>query len=905
VATYTAVFHIQDHRNVIVNTIGLEQDLSDNAPENYYCDGIVETLLDIRSDLEGAQFSGLFLSQGARFMNLEAVLESLSRFDLDADKSFVRRYPLLAKPPAGETQRKPLATVRRQVEKKSLYLWYDNEKDLPRRARRRFSAYTFVYFDLEEIEVRQAEIYLHGEFDAALSQLIIDEPYGRWEPIGIFPGSVSAEITPDIFYRSAGYARYARQHQAAEALFPGDLGTAAAVPEIMAEVLVKEAVARLGLDGFIGPESHGALTAGQRASQWDMFLGRVKEVRPLMVIETQYWELAEAIGAFLADALELPYTSAARVFGTYELDEMSAADRVILFDDRVFGRGRELSQDWVRQAIKNLTTSRHIGVCVVGNRFGLPHLFQDHVDLEMELPGLVRPVRDRIFGLVFGPEAVGDNEDEAWARYVVPLDVQKIAVTGLRGRRALKDLRARVERRLANTNASRAPGLSEIEGIGEAKLQAMEIVEDIKLAAAGDLPWSEVDKGMLLVGPPGTGKTMLAQAISKESGLRFLHGSTSEWFSTRYISTHIAAIRNFFLDARRLAPTIAFIDEFDSIGNRQHDHGVNNIYVNDIVNTMLEELQGFEQRDGIIVIGATNNPDAIDPALMRSGRLDQTIHIPLPNALGLEQIYSYYVEKLRHQGLIGGQIDCRLLSRMTLGQTGADVEFYVRGARRRARKERRKIVQDDFISEIMGRPIGDSGFVRMDETEIERTSVHEAGHAVMQLTGPQRGEQISYISIIPRSDGSLGFVASYNEQVSLTKEEVFELVRVALGGRAAEDLVYGSEHVSTGAGGGPRSDLAQATRILMRALYQHGYSEKAGLVWYDVEKIEQGRLPIPPELREELNMLLDRLYSDAFKRIRDNRGMLDKISRILIEKQEMTGDDLRATIGGGGFFARN
>lgn len=903
-AIYSAVFHIQDHRNVIVNSLAVDQTLNENAPDHYYCDAVVQALLDVRADLEGAQFSGLFLTGGASFSPVDDILGRVRKFSLNTDKAFVRRYVPLSG--AGEPGAKPLDDIARHLEKKSLHLWYDRAEDIPRRARKKYTRHTFVFYDIEETEIRQADVYLHTEKDAALAKFLIDEPYGGWEPIGLFDGDVAAELTPDMFYRSASYTRYARQHQAAETLFtePSEPNAnAAAVPDIMANILVRDAVAQLNLADFVGPEAHGAI-GRDAAAQWDLFVNRVKEIRPLMVIETQYWELAEAVGTVMAEALGMPFTSAARAFGTYELDEMSASDRVILFDDRVFGKGRELSQDWVRLAIKNLTTSRHIGLCVVGNRYALPHLFQDHVDLELELPGLIRRVRDQVFAQVFGPEAVGGNDDDAWARYIVPLDVQKIAVTGLKGRRAIKDLRARVERRLANTSAARAPSLSEIEGLGEAKLQAMEIVEDIKLAAMGELPWGEVDKGMLLVGPPGTGKTMLAQAISKESGLRFLHGSTSEWFSTRYISTHIAAIRNFFLDARRLAPTIAFIDEFDSIGNRQHDHGVNNIYVNDIVNTMLEELQGFQQRDGIIVIGATNNPDAIDPALLRSGRLDQQIYIPLPNALGLEQIYQYYVEKLRLKGLIGSEIDCRLLARMTLGQTGADVEFYVRGAQRRARKERRKIHQDDFIAEIMGRPIGDSGFVRMDEAEIERTAIHEAGHAVLQLSGPQKGKQISYISIIPRADGTLGFVASYNDQTSMTKDEVFELVRVTLGGRAAEEVVYGHDHVSTGAGGGPRSDLAQATRILMRGLYQHGYSDHAGLVWIDVEKIEQGRMPMPPELRDELNGLLNKLYTETCRRIKDNRSTLDKIAAILVEKQEITGDDLRATLSGGGLFSR-
>ncbi len=891
---YTLVFHVPDHRSIISRSLAQDIALESDREESYYIEEVLTRLRTVRASQPDAAFSGLFeIESGEGFLSTEALLSIVAEHDIPPDNSFAQRYEITPRATNASAKRGSLSDIADRMERRSLKLWYENQADIPRKAKRKYKDHTLIFFDLERVSIGVREFYLHTDFQSAISKLLTDEPICPWEPIGVVTGSVNTVLSASDFDASPAVAKLERETQTASALAPVTELPRVSVTETMSEVLLREAVGNLNL---LDPTATNQLERASSDTTWSLFLERVKTHRPLIVIETSFWELSETLGKYLAEQLAIPFSSAGRAFGAYGIEEFSATERLVLFDDSIFGAGRDLNQDWVRQAISNLATSNVIGLCVLANRYALPTLFRDHVDVEIELPQLHSSVRDKIFTAIFGPQAAGDNEDDAWARYVVPLDLQKIVNSGKRGRDAVHDLKARVERRLSNTNAMNAPGLTDIHGLGEAKVQAEELVADIKLAASGHISWSEVDKGMLLVGPPGTGKTMLARAVSKDTGLRFLYGSTSEWFSTRYISTHIAAIRNFFMEARRLAPTIAFIDEFDSIGNRQHDHGVNNLYVNDIVNTMLQELQGFEERSGVIVIAATNNPDAIDPALKRAGRLDQIIRIPLPNALGLEQIFEYYIEELRTEGLVSGDIDTKTLGRMTLGQTGADVEFYVRGARRRARKERRSIVYEDFVAEITGRPLSDSDYQRLSDEELRRTAIHEAGHAVMQLAGPEKGASITYISIVPRADGSLGFVASFNDRTSATRDDIYEYVRVALGGRAAEEVTYGKSEVSTGSGGSARSDLAQATHILLRALYQHGYSESSGLVWYDVDKIIGGLLPTPPEIREELNKLLDTLYREAVSRLKNNQRLLKKVASVLMERQELTGDEVRTLV---------
>jgi cell division protease FtsH len=270
------------------------------------------------------------------------------------------------------------------------------------------------------------------------------------------------------------------------------------------------------------------------------------------------------------------------------------------------------------------------------------------------------------------------------------------------------------------------------------------------------------------------------------------------------------------------------------------------------------------------------------------------VHYPTIDAL--EKIYAYYIAEQKKLDLEHGPLTLRELARLTFGQTGADVELYVRGAARRARMRASqggsaKIMQDDIVAEIMRSPTGESGAVRLSPEEMRRVAIHEAGHALIRLTGADKGETISFLSITPRSDGTLGFVFNApDERHTRTRDELCEMVRVLFGGRAAESVVFGEKSISSGSGGpSPHADLAQATRLVTAMAGQYGFSRQGGLVWRSDA--------LPAKVEAEVRRELARLYAETRQRIAKHRRLLDKVVSILLEKQEITGPELRALLG--------
>ena len=287
----------------------------------------------------------------------------------------------------------------------------------------------------------------------------------------------------------------------------------------------------------------------------------------------------------------------------------------------------------------------------------------------------------------------------------------------------------------------------------------------------------------LLAGPPGTGKTTLAKAIAKACGVRFIAVSAATWQSAGYLDSHLRAMRASFAEARRYAPSILFIDEMDSFSNRENHTGSSAGYHTEVVNALLAEIQGFNDQKPVFVIGATNFPNKVDPALRRSGRLDKLVYIPHPNVEALTSIYDYYLADTELIGQKSEDVDTKFLGGISFGITGADVESFVRGAVRRARKMQAPLCQQHLIDEITGKSrYQNSG--RLSPEEMHRVAVHEAGHALLQiLSGNQ---QLAYVSIVPRENGSLGFVANMpssqnmrtRKPVSYTHLPVAQLDRV-------------------------------------------------------------------------------------------------------------------------------
>ncbi len=316
--------------------------------------------------------------------------------------------------------------------------------------------------------------------------------------------------------------------------------------------------------------------------------------------------------------------------------------------------------------------------------------------------------------------------------------------------------------------------------------------------------------------------------------MKFIVASAAAWQSAGALDVHLRAMRADFSEARRYAPAILFIDEVDSIGSREQLEGPNTIYQTEVINALLAEIQGIESTDSVIVIGATNYAEKVDPALRRAGRLDQVVAIPLPNIEGLEQIFGYYLSRYEADGgELGPDIDARALAQMAFGLTGADVEFFVRGGARRARRENRPLGQQDLMAEVTRRPRRPDSAPQLTAAEMHRVAVHEAGHTVARLISSSRGADLAFASIVPRLDGSLGFTASVpNTTRVLTRRTMLEQLQTLLAGRAAEEVVFGADDIGAGAGGPSlSSDLAVATRLATLIVCQSGLGGDGLLRW--------------------------------------------------------------------------
>lgn len=519
----------------------------------------------------------------------------------------------------------------------------------------------------------------------------------------------------------------------------------------------------------------------------------------------------------------------------------------------------------------------------------VPESLRRTTDLVITLPRIDRGRFERIFGQVFRgePPAGWDAPNADWIRYLVPDDFHTPRRLGLFADDALAMLRDRVQARLSQVTPDVGPGMERLHGMGEARQVAEDLIEDIRAAQSGRIPWSAVDRGLLLIGAPGTGKTTLARAIAKECGVKFVSASAAGWQAAGALDAHLRAMRADFAAARRYAPTILFIDEIDSIGNRETFEGANAIYQTEVVNALLAEIQGIDTTGSVIVIGATNHVEKVDPALRRAGRLDQVVEIPLPSIDGLEQIFDYYLAEFRSDGgELASDVDAHALAEMSFGLTAADVEFFVRGGARRARRENRPTTQADLMAEVTRRPRREDSAPRLTGAEMHRVAVHEAGHAVARLTSSTRGADLTYASIIPRLDGTLGFTASVptNTRV-LTRTTMIERLETLLGGRAAEEVVFGADDIGAGAGGPDTgSDLSVATRFATLIVCQSGLGEDGLLRWTTEPTGDQ---------LAKIDAVMTEAYRSIRTRLQTQRPLLDRVAAALQQRQELSGRELR------------
>ena len=437
----------------------------------------------------------------------------------------------------------------------------------------------------------------------------------------------------------------------------------------------------------------------------------------------------------------------------------------------------------------------------------------------------------------------------------------------------------------------------DVAGVDEAKDDLQEIVEFLKEPSRFQKLGGRIPKGALLVGPPGTGKTLLARAIAGEANVPFFTISGSD-FVEMFVGVGASRVRDMFEQAKKNAPCIIFIDEIDAVGrSRGAGLGGGNDEREQTLNQLLVEMDGFETNEGIILIAATNRPDVLDPALLRPGRFDRQVVVPNPDIIGREKILKVHIRKVP----ISSDVNIRAIARGTPGFSGADLANIVNEAALLAARRDLKLVSnaefEDSRDKVMMGPERRSMVMTLEEKTL--TAYHEAGHALVSLNYSS-SDPIHKATIIPRGR-ALGMVMRLPErdQISITREKMFANLAVAMGGRIAEEVVFGYEKVTSGAS----SDIKQATQLARAMVMQYGMSDKLGFLTYgdNEEEIFLGRSvartqsmseETQKQVDSEVKVIVDKSYKNAEKIVQDKRKDLDIIANGLLDYETLTGDEI-------------
>lgn len=428
-----------------------------------------------------------------------------------------------------------------------------------------------------------------------------------------------------------------------------------------------------------------------------------------------------------------------------------------------------------------------------------------------------------------------------------------------------------------STELDNGPRLEDLHGYGAAKAWGLSLARDLKAYASGDLNWREVDRGALISGPPGVGKTTFVAALARSCGVPLISSSVAQWYATDHLGVTIQQIRALFASAAAKAPAILFIDEIDGLGDRNRADARHLDYISQIINIVLEEMDGIRGREGVVVIGATNHPGRVDGAVKRPGRLDREIEITLPGKDELAGIYRTHLE-----GELP-QLDLQPLASISLGATGAHIESWVRGARRIARDHGRALQLGDLVE--MAR--GSASSLAPDL--LHEVAVHEAGHGFMAIQS-QLARTVS-LTIGERGNSMGKTLFERVTHTRETRETCLALARYILGGRAAEQVLLGK--VSSAAGGADESDLSHATSLIAAAEASLGLGQSGSLIWLG-EPDETRRLLSDFEVRRNVEKTLTDVYAEAVNVISDNQETVLQIATALQERLHLSSDEMLA-----------
>ena len=436
----------------------------------------------------------------------------------------------------------------------------------------------------------------------------------------------------------------------------------------------------------------------------------------------------------------------------------------------------------------------------------------------------------------------------------------------------------------------------DVAGQDEAKESLQEIIDFLhnpqKYTAIG----AKLPKGALLVGSPGTGKTLLAKAVAGEADVPFFSISGSD-FVEMFVGMGASRVRDLFQQAAKVAPCIIFIDEIDAVGRSRDNRFGNNSEQEQTLNQLLSEIDGFEPSKGIVCLAATNRPEVLDKALLRPGRFDRRIIVDRPNLQGRLDTLKVHTRKIR----LSEDVDLRKIAQATAGAVGADLANLVNeDALRAVRKGRQAVNQEDllvsFETVIAGTEKKNTVLTDMEKRLV---AYHEVGHALVAAL-EKHSQPVSKITIVPHTSGALGYTMQMPEEEKFlsTADELRTELRTLVGGRAAEQVVFGIQ--TTGAA----NDIQRATSLARNMVTQYGMSEKFGLMttasvqnqYLDGQAYMDCAQSTAAQVDEEVKKILENAYTDAKRILTDNRGLLDEISEFLLVKETITGDELMAFI---------